>query len=352
MHYCFRIKKSSVNHHKAGCIMKKITVKVLFVATLLLTLLSATAFAQDKNMLARVAYEEAERAFEAGDISTAYDELKKVDEHLGKVTPKSQFLRVQVWARYAERNGDNYENAIKHCRTYLAMDKTFSLPDEKKLEVTRLLVKLEKDKAVYEKNKKAEAACNEFLQKLEKNLAVRDQGKIALLTPIDFNKDAFVQLKKLDIMTTGNIKWSKKQAYAYQNQYWHKTEVYHASGTIYHMVDSDPYRIKGMSVDVHGWYLFMTGYNTLQEINLLVKGEHEKMDTYISEVSAILGFGPDDTNFKIDDAFAVWLFADYTVQLMKNTLGRVQVQSMSLVITKHNSAGTHKGRAPFTPCAQ
>ena len=324
-----------------------------FLLLVALCLSSPDGYAQDKNLLARVAYEEAEKAFEAGDITLAYDELKKVDEHLGRVTPKTQFLRVQVWARYAERNGDNYENAIKHCKTYLAMDKSFSLPDEKKLEITRLLVKLEKDKVVYEKNKKAAAACNEFLQKLEKNLAVRDQGNIALLTPIDFNKDVFGQLKKLNIMSTKYINWSKKQSYARKNEYWHKTEVYLASGTNYHMYESDPYRINGMSVDVDGWYLFMTGSNTLQEINLLVKGPPEKMDTYISEVSAILGFEPDDTNYKIEEAFAVWLFADYTVQLMKNSTrgGRVP-QNLSLVIIKHNSSGAHKGRAPFTPCAQ
>lgn len=334
---------------KVGSINKITTILMLIT----LSLSSPDCYAQDKNMLARVAYEEAEKAYEAGDISTAYDELKKVDEHLGKVTPKSQFLRVQVWSKYAERNGDNIDRAIDHCKTYLAMDKSFDLPEEKKLEVTRLLVKLEKDKIVHENNKKAAVACQEYLQMLQKNVTVRDQSKISLLTLVDFNKEMFGQLKKLDMMKTKDINWSKKKSDSYTNEYWNKTETYQAKGTIYYMFGSTSYRVKGMEADFNGWYFVTTGYNSLQEINLNIKGLPEKMDSYIKEVSAILGFQPDHTINKMEEPYAVWLFSDYTVQLIRNSTrgGRVP-ESLSLVITRHNSSGSHKGRAPFVPCAK
>lgn len=125
--------------------------KVLVLGALLTTILSNYSFAQDKQLLARVAYEEAEKAFEAGKLSTSYEELKKVDEHLGKVMPKTQFLRVQIWKTWAEEDGQYLEYAIRNSKVYLAMDKTFDLPEEKKLEVTRWLVKLEKDKVAYDK---------------------------------------------------------------------------------------------------------------------------------------------------------------------------------------------------------
>ena len=116
-----------------------------------------TIMAQDKNLLARVAYEEAEKAFEAGKLSSSYEELKKVDEYLGKVMPKTQFLRVQIWKTWAEEDGQYLENAIRNSKTYLAMDKTFDLPEEKMIEVTRWLVKLEKDKVAYDKAEKENA---------------------------------------------------------------------------------------------------------------------------------------------------------------------------------------------------
>lgn len=131
--------------------------KVLVLGALLTTGSGSDSFAQDKQLLARVAYEEAERAFDAGKLSTAYEELKKVDEHLGKVMPKTQFLRVQIWKTWADEDGKYLESAIWNSKTYLAMDKTFDLPEEKKLEVTRWLVQLEKDKVAYDKAEKENA---------------------------------------------------------------------------------------------------------------------------------------------------------------------------------------------------
>ncbi|HEY1114494.1 MAG TPA: hypothetical protein VGE66_13075 [Chitinophagaceae bacterium] len=136
--------------------MKRISFCIVIVALFFLG--SSTAlFAQDKNLLARVAYEEAEKAFESGKLSTSYEELKKVDEYLGKVTPKAQFLRVQIWKTWAEEDGQYLENAIRNSKTYLAMDKTANIPEEKILEVTRWLVKLEKDKVAYDKAEKENA---------------------------------------------------------------------------------------------------------------------------------------------------------------------------------------------------
>ncbi len=115
---------------------------------------SADIYAQDKNLLAKVAYENAENFFGAGNISEAYDELKKVDELLGKLTPKSQFLRVQIWKAYADRNAENIVHALNNCERYLELSKTYDLPEEKQVEVIRLQQQLEKDQLAWNKLQK------------------------------------------------------------------------------------------------------------------------------------------------------------------------------------------------------
>jgi hypothetical protein len=109
------------------------------------------SFAQDNNILAKIAYEDAETAYAAGNFIGAIDELKKVDSLLGKKTPKSQYLRVQTWLVAAEHEPSNIDDAITACKDYLTLSKSFDIPEEKVIDVTRTLIKLEKKKSELEK---------------------------------------------------------------------------------------------------------------------------------------------------------------------------------------------------------
>jgi hypothetical protein len=126
-------------------IMKKV-----FLSFLLSSFICFTN-AQDKNVLAKIAYEDAETAYAAGNLVEAIDELNKVDSLLGKKTPKSQYLRVQTWLLAVEHEPSNIDNAITACKDYLDLSKSFDIPEEKVIDVTRTLTKLQKKNSELEK---------------------------------------------------------------------------------------------------------------------------------------------------------------------------------------------------------
>ena len=120
---------------------------------------SAPSLAQDNNMLAKIAYETAEEALAAGKVSEAFGELNKVDSLLKKITPKSMYLRVQLFNLATQQNPGNVENAIRVCNEYLGLSESFNLPEDKVMEVTKLRIQLEKQKAEWDlKNKEEERA--------------------------------------------------------------------------------------------------------------------------------------------------------------------------------------------------
>jgi hypothetical protein len=128
-------------------------------------LISYFAICQDNNTLARIAYEDAETALSNGNYSKAIEELNNVDRYLGKVTPKAQYLRVQAWS-LAAQNPSNISGAINACKTYLDLAGSFELPEEKVMEVTRLIKKLQQDAVDYEKQLKA-AEADKIIEKKE-----------------------------------------------------------------------------------------------------------------------------------------------------------------------------------------
>lgn len=138
--------------------MKKMT-QIFFLIAISFIGWSAPSIAQDNNMLAKIAYESAEEALAAGNVSETFKELNKVDSLLKKLTPKSMYLRVQLFILATKENPENVENAIKICNEYLGLSKSFNLPEDKVMEVTKLRIKLEKQKAEWDlKNKEEEKA--------------------------------------------------------------------------------------------------------------------------------------------------------------------------------------------------
>lgn len=63
---------------------------------------------------------------------------------------------MQVWSLAADQNADqnNVNNAIAECKNYFELAKTFELPEEKLMDVTRTMVKLEKAKAEIQEKEK------------------------------------------------------------------------------------------------------------------------------------------------------------------------------------------------------
>ena len=127
------------------------------------------SFAQDKNILAKIAYEDAETAYAVGNFIGAIDELKKIDSLLGKKTPKSQYLRVQVWLLAAEKNPANIDGAITVCKDYLNLSKSFDIPEEKVIDVTRIIVRLNAQKASLAEKQEAEKQAREAIEKFFEN---------------------------------------------------------------------------------------------------------------------------------------------------------------------------------------
>ena len=95
------------------------TMKILY--SIILIFLSVIVFAQDKNLLAKIAFEDAETAYAAGKINETLNELKKVDSLLKTITPKSQYLRVQAWNLAANQNPSDLGGAIQNCKIYLEL---------------------------------------------------------------------------------------------------------------------------------------------------------------------------------------------------------------------------------------
>lgn len=90
----------------------------------------------------------------------AHTELRKVDSLLGKLTPKSQYLRMQLWmtAKQQTPGDQNINGAMVACQTYLDLGKSFELPEDKVLEVTRLYMNLQKEKEAVVLQKQQQAA--------------------------------------------------------------------------------------------------------------------------------------------------------------------------------------------------
>lgn len=114
----------------------------------IILLLSLHTTAQDNNMLAKIAFENAEISLNAGNTEEALSELLLVDKYLSKLSPKSQYLRVQIWSAATDKNFSFVDSAIKEGKSYLALAKKHDLPEDKVMDVTRLIVKLEKDKKI------------------------------------------------------------------------------------------------------------------------------------------------------------------------------------------------------------
>jgi hypothetical protein len=135
--------------------MKTITYKLFVIAFILLGW-SRPGMAQDNNILAKIAYESAEEALAAGNTHEAYSELNKVDSLLKKVTPKSLYLRVQFFNQAVKEDPQNLESAISVCNRYLALSKSFDMPEDKMMEVTKLRINLEKEKEKWDNKNKEE----------------------------------------------------------------------------------------------------------------------------------------------------------------------------------------------------
>ncbi|HEY1114493.1 MAG TPA: hypothetical protein VGE66_13070 [Chitinophagaceae bacterium] len=245
-------------------------------------------YAQDKNLLARVAYEEAEKAFEAGKLSTSYEELKKVDEYLGKVTPKAQFLRVQIWKTWAEEDGQYLQSAIWTTKTYLAMDKTFDLPEEKKLEVTRWLVRMEKDKVAYDKAQVAADKANkeEAIRKAKANAFVDSLYKV-------FQYKVGMTEEELVSRYQQELKKLKRKAYSSSNVFYKKgatSEVGLDEVNIYNnKVIEFEYVVKYHETDPKGVKAYMDGLMThIKSLflakDLYISDDHEAMSITTSNV--------------------------------------------------------------------
>lgn len=127
-------------------------------------------FAQDKNMLAKIAYEDAETAYSTGNIIEAIRELNKVDSLLGKKTPKVAYLRVQVALLAAENTPSNIDAAIECCKNYFKLSKSFDIPEEKVMDVTRIFAKLKAQKASLAEKKLKDSIqiINDSIEKVKK----------------------------------------------------------------------------------------------------------------------------------------------------------------------------------------
>jgi hypothetical protein len=178
-----------------------------YIVALIALLCINICFAQDKNILAKIAYEDAETAYAAGNFIEAIDELKKVDSLLGKKTPKSQYLRVQVWLLAAEQNPANIDGAITICKDYLNLSKSFDIPEEKVIDVTRKLLKLEKSKEVIiQKKKDEEAAVKEkenalkerarYMKSLGGMIVTESNGHGLIMANADIGKMNLKEAKK------------------------------------------------------------------------------------------------------------------------------------------------------------
>lgn len=157
---------------------------------LIIALLFGALFskAQDNNTLAKIAYEDAEAALNAGDLNKAVDNINKASALIGKPVPKIAYLNVQVRKAAMEtyKTEAVYIVLIEACRSYLDLAKSYDLPEDKVMEVTRLLLKVQEEAAIVRQNEKAAAAQQAALDKRKAEAdAIAKQLVPALVNLID-----------------------------------------------------------------------------------------------------------------------------------------------------------------------
>jgi hypothetical protein len=313
----------------------------------------SSALAQDNNLLAKLAYENAETALTEKNLSEGLTELSKVDQLLGKLTPRSQYLRVQLWVMAAESNPGYLDSLIHQGKTYINLSKSFDIVEEKQMEVIRLVQKGEKDKEVYEKKAREESACKTYLQNLDVIAATHDPATINTLTGFDMNKGMFEQLKKAGRTTNRDVNYGDKHKTPQSLVYIHKGTYHSAPCYFYFNIisTSKPYHIKGLDAAVLDKVYTTTRDGAFQELQLGVLASD--IQACISQVSAILGFKP-DAHIEMDASNPLtqspewfWFFQDYTVSLSKGT-GETSLQ----IVRHYPATGSMNLYAPFVPCKQ
>ncbi len=321
--------------------------RLLFIV-LVLFFYPISASAQDNNLLAKLAYENAETALSEKKFTEGISELKKVDELLGKLTPRSQFLRVQLWIGAAEANPVYLDSAIEQSKKYLALSKLFDIPEEKQLETLRQLQKMEKDKSVYEKKAEEEKAANAILQKVEQGAAIRDQAVVAVLAGLDLNNDVLDQLTKTGRLSKKDVNYWKKAPQSLTTSYLHKGIIYSMPVNVYselYATKKEPYRINGLETDMLVDAYFTTTGGAFQEMRIGLLKRMPDIETYTNQVSAILGFKPDaqvviDSKLINNYNYSIllfWSFKDYTVSLLKysDEWTKAKGYTHSLSIVRH-----------------
>lgn len=303
------------------------------------------ARAQDNNLLAKLAYENAESALSERNFSAGISELKKVDELLGKLTPKSQFLRVQLWIGAAEMDPVYLDSAIVQSKKYLALSKSFEIPEDKQMEALRQLQKMEKDKVVYDKKAKEEKAANNLLQKIEMGAAKRDQAVIAVLSGLDINNDVLEELTNTGRLPKKDVNYYKKHQTPLTNTYLYKGRYYSIPVNIYSKILSkrESFRVNGLETDMLVDTYFTTTDGAFQELKIILLKPVPDIDIYVNKVSAILGFNPDaqvriDANSGINYTnWPFWSFKDYTISLIKHSVEMAKASGYvySLSIVRH-----------------
>jgi hypothetical protein len=312
-----------------------------------------SALAQDNNLLAKLAYENAETALTEKNLSEGLTELAKVDQLLGKLTPRSQYLRVQLWVMAAESNSGYIDSLIHQGKTYINLSKSFDIAEEKQMEVIRLVQKGEKDKAVYEKKAGEELACKTYLQNLDVIAATHDPATITTLTGFDMSKEMFEQLKKAGRTTNRDVNYGHRHKTPQSLVYIHKGTYYSAPCYFYFNIitTSKPYHIHGLDAAVLDKVYTTTTDGAFQELQMGVMPSD--IQTCISQVSAILGFKP-DAHIEMDVSNPLtlypqwfWFFKDYTVSLTKSP-GETTLQ----IVRHYSATGSMNLYAPFVPCKQ
>ncbi len=325
--------------------------RLLFIV-LVLFFYPISASAQDNNLLAKLAYENAETALSEKKFTEGISELKKVDELLGKLTPRSQFLRVQLWIGATKTNPVYLDCAIEQSKKYLALSKSFDSPEEKQLETLRQLQKMEKDKNVYEKKAEEEKAANAILQKVEQGAATHDQAVIAVLAGLDLNNDVLDQLTKTGRLPKKDVNYYKKHLQSFANTYLHKGKYYSIPVNLYSNLHAkrEPYHVNGLETDMLVDTYFTTTDGAFQEMKIALLKQVSDIETYTNQVSAVLGFNLDaqvsiDASLKtIYENWLFWSFKDYTVSLIKYADGLAKASGyryLLRIVRNYPNVATH-----------
>jgi hypothetical protein len=85
--------------------------KQIALVILIVFLYATSALAQDNNLLAKLAHENAETALSEKNLSEGLNELAKVDQLLGKLTPRSQYLACKIFLQNVDVIADTHNPA-------------------------------------------------------------------------------------------------------------------------------------------------------------------------------------------------------------------------------------------------